>query len=246
MSVTALSIVTDAFETLQVFQPGDSLPAADADSGFRTFNQMLGGLSQQGLTMPAVARVVTPLVAGKGGPSSPYTIGTGANISTQRPASQAHVLGAGLLLNTPVPAVELPRTVITDDAYQRIPTKELAGSLFSWVWYNPTFVTAGFGTIQLYPVPDNTTNSLVLYLQQALAAFADLTTTYELPDGYEQMLVCNLARALAKPYGVPVDADLTNDATETLRLIKRANFKMVDLPNDFTGRRGGYDITTGQ
>jgi len=245
MSATGLSIVTAAFEALQVYQPGDAITNADAQSALGIVNRMLGQWALQSLTIPAVARVVTPLVSGKGGLTSPYTIGIGGNINTARPASQAHVVNAALLLNTPVPAVEVQVRILTDQQYQGLPIKEMASGQFDRVYYNPTFVTGGFGTIHLWPVPDNSVNSLVLYLQQALAAFADLTTVYQLPEGMEETLVSNLARKLAKPFGAVADAELVDAAATSLRVFKRSNFKMADLSNYF--RTGGqYDIDSGQ
>ena len=246
MTVTGLSIVTAIFETLQVFQPGESIPAADAESVRQIVNRMLGLWAQRSLLIPSIAREVFPLVSGKGGPSNPYTIGTGANLSTARPPNQASVVGAGLLLNATTPAVEIARTVATDDMYQRIAVKELANSLFTYVYYNPTFATGGFGTIQLWPVPNAAVNSLVLYLQKPLVAFADLTTSYELQDGYDDAIVTNGARKAAKPFGVPVDADLVNDANLSLRVLTRVNLHMSDLSNDFArDQRGDYNILTG-
>lgn len=147
--------------------------------------------------------------------------------------------------------LEIPRTVITDDAYQSIQFKTLSNAQFTNVYYNPTFP---FGTIFLWPMPNVATNQLVLYLQNAFTGFADLTTNYDFPDlpGYSEMLQYNLDLRLFGPYAVNEPAimqSLRERAAESMGLIKRANNKLTDLPTDASllawNRRGGYNINTG-
>lgn len=147
--------------------------------------------------------------------------------------------------------VEIPRTVLTDDAYQAIQIKSLTDAQFTHVYYNPTFP---FGTIFLWPCPDTADNQLVLYLQSAFTGFADLSTNYEFPDlpGYSEMLQYNLDLRLFAPYAVKEPAiiqPLNEMAAQTLGLIKRANHRLTDLPSDASlltwNRRAGYNINSG-
>lgn len=146
--------------------------------------------------------------------------------------------------------VEIPRTVITDDAYQAIQIKGLSNALFTNVYYNPTFP---LGTIFLWPKPDTADNQLVLYLQNVFGGFADYTTDYDYPDlpGYAEALEYNLAVRLAEPYGRECPDRIERLADHTLGLIKRANNKLSDLPSDAPpgltkDRRAGYNISSGQ
>ena len=146
--------------------------------------------------------------------------------------------------------VEIPRPILTDDGYQAIRIKNLANTLFTTVYYNPTYP---FGTIFLWPLPNTATNQLVLYLQNVFSGFADLTTAYDWPDlpGYSEALQYQLDLRLATPYARTVPDDIRELARETFGLIKRANNKLSDLPNDATlalgqDPRGGYNINTGQ
>lgn len=246
MSTTALGVITAAFQELNCFLPSESIPSADANSALGYLNRMMSSWRQQSLTIPSVAREVFTLTANKGGPSNPYTIGTGGDLNTQKPPSQSNITGAGLNLNSSSPVVEIPRAVLTDDAWANVRVKELTSTLFTSVYYNPTFST-GLGTVNLWPVPTTSDNSLVLYLQKALIDFADLsTTTYTFPDGYEDALVYNLARRIAKPFGAPLEGDLLDKAVSSLRVIKRSNLKLCDLANDFAGdRQARYNIVSG-
>jgi hypothetical protein len=245
---TALDLITAAFEGLNVFLPGESIPAPQALKALGWLNRMIGGWAVESLTIPAIARRELPVTAGKGGPSNPYSVGPGGDYDIPRPPSQANLVGAGLMLNASTPPVEIPRAVLTDDAYDGIAIKELQNVLFTSVYYNPTYAATGLGTLHLWPVPDTALNTLILYLQEPLSRFADLATTYYLPDGYDDAIVYNLQRRLAKPWGAVVDAELIAQATRSLMLVKRANLKLTDIPSDFP-RMGdldhGYNILTG-
>jgi hypothetical protein len=247
VQITALQLIGRAFKTLNVFMPGQSIPTPQANDALEFLNMRMGLWAQQALTIPSIAREAFTLTAGKGGPSNPYTIGTGGNFNTTRPSQQSGLVGAGLELNylTSSPVVEIPRDVITDQGYQLIQIKELANSLFTVVYYNPTFTT-GFGTINLWPVPNTTVNRLVLYLQKALDNFADLTTVYNLPPGYDQGIHDQLVLDLATPWGATITDKMERNQLQSFKVITRGNLKMIDLFNDFSNDpRGGYNINTG-
>lgn len=149
--------------------------------------------------------------------------------------------------------VEIPRTVITDQAYQAIQIKTLSNAQFTNVYYNPTYP---FGTIFLWPLPNTDENQLVLYLQNAFTGFADLTTNYDFVDvpGYAEALQYQFNLRLITPYAVHINSPevlphLYEMARNTFGLIKRANNKLADLPTDAqiltTNYRGGYNINSG-
>lgn len=248
MTTTGLTVIRGAFELLNVFQPSEEIPGADAQSALGWLNRMVSGWAQQATTIPSQARVVTPLVSGKGGPANPYTIGVGGDLNIVKPANQSSIVGVACLLGASTPQVEIPRGYFTDDGWQATAIKDLTNVLFTYVYYNPTFTNAGLGTIQLWPIPLETVNSLVLYVSQALTQLASLTAVYQIPDGYEDALIYNLARRIYKPWGATLDQDTIDMAGSTLRLIKRSNVHLSDLPNDtiLTAGRTGYNIQTGQ
>ena len=85
--------------------------------------------------------------------------------------------------------IEIPRGVLTDDAYEAVRIKNLSSVLFTAVYYN---TTSPQGTIYLWPTPDNANSAVVLYMRQQISEFADLTTQYNFPPGYEEALEYNL------------------------------------------------------
>lgn len=146
--------------------------------------------------------------------------------------------------------VEIPRTVITDSAYQAIQLKNMPNGQFTNVYYNPT--SAPFGTIVLWPRPNTTENQLVLYLQNVFTGFADLTTEYDYPSnpGYAEALQYQLDLRLCRAWrGRTVPEDIAILAAESFGLIKRANNKLNDAATDAAlltiNPRGWFNINTG-
>lgn len=249
-TITATQILTDFFQALNIYQPGDPFAAADTTTLLRQLNSMVGQWAQQNLTIPAEQRLVFPLVAGKGSSTNPYTIGATGDLNTVKPPNQSSVTGAGLLLNATVPPVEIKRGVMTTDAYDRLTLKDLQSTLFTNVFYLPTFASS-LGTLFLWPVPTDLTNSLVIYTRVGLTAFADLTTVYSIPDGYDEALYTNLIVKAAKFFGRKPDAEDKLAARNALMTITRSNTELMDLENDFAalgghGVRALYNIQTGE
>lgn len=241
--------MTDAFRLLNVYQPGDAIVAADSTDALRWLNLMIGQWAQTGLTIPAETRTVFPLVSGKGSSTNPYTIGSGGDLNTTKPPNQSSVIGAGLLLNASTPPVEIPRGVMTNDGYDKLRIKNLTSTLFTNVFYLPTF-TNSLGQLFLWPVPTDLTNSLVLYTRFGLGTFADLTTAYSIPDGYDEALCGQLMKRVAIAFGRTLTDDQKEYARESFATIKRSNIQLSDLENDFahlgSGRGGVYNINTGE
>jgi len=251
-AVTALQIITDAFADREIFQPGDLIDAASAQDALRRLNLMIGQWANQSLTIPAVSRLGPfPLLANKGSATNPYTIGIGGDLNVPRPTFQNSVVGAGLLYGTPAPPfdLEIPRGVATNSGWALERLKDLPSSIFTYIYYRPDYA-GDLGAIFLWPVPTDLTNFLILYVEQAISTFADLTTSYTVPPGYDDALHFNLALRLIG-YGRPTTQDLKDLAKDSFLVIQRANVKLVDVANDFAaigghGSPGVYNIETGE
>jgi len=246
VSTTARQRIESAFLILGVFQPGQSVPQANALDGFRRLNHMIRAWSLATQMAPCVTREVFDLEADKGGPSDPYTIGDGGDFDTAKPAWNA-LTGAGLILGGTDPATEIPLAIESDDAFQLTAIKELSNAQPTTVYYRPTFQD-GLGTIILWPVPNTDANQLALYRLVQLTEFVSLSAAYWLPEGYEEAIDYNLAIRLAAPYGRPLTPDIVSMARESLGNVKRANAKLNDLAVDpmwTNGQQGGYIIQNG-
>ena len=238
----ALDIITDAMQEIGAIGAGETPNSNDAALGLSRLNMMLSGWSLQPQTIPVIVREVFDVVADQ----STYTIGDGADFDTTRPA---YLTNAALLLNTSSPAIEIPIALLTDDMYAAIAIKTQSNVQFTSLYYNPTFTTSNWGTIFLWPVPTTASNDVVIYRPEQLSEFDDLATQYILPPGCQEAMFYGLAVRLCKPFGRPVDPELSRMARTTLATFKRGNTKMADLYNDTAAlgwSRYGYNINTDQ
>lgn len=239
-AISALQIINDAFELINVLGQGETLESDEADRGLRLLNQIVAQYALQPLTKTAIAREAFTLVSGQGTPANPYTIGIGADFDTTRPI---RIWNAALNITSASTPFEIPIEVYSDQAYEAIALKTQTAPYPTGLYYSPTYAS-GWGSIFLYPVPTET-NDLILYLEQALALFASLTTPYDLPPGAAPMLTYKLAKRLHRPYGREWSAALESDLNEYTAVFQRANTKMVDLTLDAALTRnpwGRYNI----
>lgn len=242
VSFNALSVIQAALGDLGVISLEDGLEvsSAQAQDGLRRLNAMISSWSIHRLAIPFISREVFSVVANQ----STYTVGPGGDFDTVRPTQ---ITGAALLLNTPTPPVEIPNEILTDDAYEAIPIKNLTNILWTKVYYNPTFA-GGLASIFLWPTPTTAANNLVLYRGDQIQGFSNLTTPAAFPPGYFEAFEYQLAKRLAVPYGLSVSPDLARMSADAFSTIKRENYKMNDaaldpaLTND---RRGWYNLLTG-
>jgi len=241
--VTATTLVQSALDALGIYGVGEQLESADLADGRRRLNAMISSWAIQPLTIPVVSREVFSVVAN----TANYTIGSGGDFDTIRPIK---IQSAALLLNSASPVTEIPVGIFTEQAWQALQTKGLTSTQWTQIYYEPTYTTGNLGTVTLYPIPTTADNDLVLYFQQPLVEFADNTTSYQIPPGYEEALVYNLAVRLAGPHGLRVPDEIRQLAVQSRAVIKRNNMPVAELGNDMSsigsvGRQYGYNILTG-
>jgi hypothetical protein len=225
-AVQAIEIINDAFELIGVRSQGETLPPDQVEGGLRRLNQLIAQWSLLPMTMTATRRQVFPLVAGKGTPQNPYTIGPGGDLDTDRPTA----LDAVGILVAATPPFELTRSIFTDAAYQATTDKTLRSTYFSGAYLEATYA-GGLAKLYLYPIP-NAGNALVLYTKQEIQRFPNLTTPVDLPPGAVDAITYELGRRLAAFYQRVWSPDLAKDASDYLAIYKRANTRMVDLTVD--------------
>ncbi len=246
MSTTAGTLLKSAFGLIGVYQPNETLTATDGQDGLSRLNMFMGQLSIQPQSIPCRIREVFDMTAGKGSPTNPYTIGPTGNFVTTRPNT---IESASVLLTQSQPnPVEVPLAILTNDAYDAIQVKDLSNQQPTGLFYQPTYAS-GLGSIFLWPVPDVAYNDLVIYRLSQMATFTSLSASIDLPAGADEMLVYNMAKRLAAPYGKVCPPDVQEIAATSMRVFKRGNNKIADLPQEiFTGdgnRQYGYNIVSG-
>jgi hypothetical protein len=216
MAGTALTYITRAFENLNVFQPGVTLPAPQSAQALVMLNLMMGTWAQQ-LTSYTLGAANVPLVANKG----TYTWGVGGDIVAEVPANQNKIRSASLLLGNTLPVVAVPLAVLTDDMAAAIQIKDLSSTQPTTVYFYFSS-TQPLARLNVWPIPNNAVHSVTVYYDLTFGPFADLNTTiYQFPVGYDEAIVYNLERRLAGPYGRDLPAEDAILARETFANIMR-------------------------
>lgn len=249
LPLTADTVVLLALRTLGVYQPGQLLSADDGVLGRQMLAELIDSWNTQALTVLVQDRHVYTLVAGKGDPSNPYTIGPGGDFDTGAQPRPTVIRTANLLLNTTSPyPTEIPLAILTDDQYAANPIKTIQNQQPQSLYYQ---ASVPLGTIQLWNVPNTSANQLVLYTDQLTPQFVGASTVYDCPPGYAEAFRLSLAVKLIPFYAVsPDDAQLVMlNAGTAVQAIKNMNVPMQDLSVDgmFVQSRGsqpGYMIQT--
>jgi hypothetical protein len=233
--VTARDLIGRSLRLLGVLASGESLPADQASDGLDTLNDLLDAWRAERLTLFAQARTVTALTVGV----ASYTIGSGGTINVNRPL---WIDGATIVVS----GEEIPIRVYTRDEWRRIAQKTLSGQP-EGIFYNPTFP---LGTVEVYPVPAESTSLVIYGPAEALVSVASLDTAISMPPGWSKALRYALAVDLAPEYpAVSSDAAqlILSQAVELKATIKRPNEAIEDMDIDPALRRRGawFDINTG-
>ena len=241
-TVKAQDIIADALGLLGVLAAEEHARAEQQDLGFRILNDLVDSYVTQDLTMITTERHTFPITSSV----NTYDIGPGATIDLPRPTV---IESAGVILNFGTPTeLEIPLSFLTDEGYANIRTKTLSSPLPTQIYYNPTVVTTGWGSILLYPTPTQAGLTAAIYLTTQNAQFSSLTADVVLAPGYARAYKYGLAMELLPYYSHDVDPTLAQNAAAALRDIKRTNVRVQDLALDpgltMGSQQSWYNINT--
>lgn len=236
--MTAGTLIARTLKLLGVLGAGETADADDALDTLDTLNDMVSGWKLDRLWIHALARTEKALAAG----TASYTIGSGGDINVERPVW----IDSALIIQDPTAdtPTELPLEVLTDQRWQGISAKSLSGQPTA-LFYDRAW-TAGLGRVYPWPVPSAAGQTLALYLPaQPASSFADLTTDYTFPPGYQRALRYNLGREIAGEFGTALTPEQTTIAVDSLADIRRANQRPVELTFDraLTANSGGHSAS---
>lgn len=207
---TAGDLVLGALRLLRVWSSDTTLPAQDMEIGLSVLNELIGGLSTEGLTLSQVVRDSFTISA----PQASYTWGTGGDWATTRPTE---ILQCSFTLGT---IVDIPVSVVTYDDYEAVRMKSLVTNVPMQVY--PDY---GYPLCRVYVYPQ--TNGGILNFQSYKPWSEFLTQEQEvsMPPGYFRMLRYNLAVELASEYQINPGATVVAIAQASLSKIKTLNYK---------------------
>lgn len=234
-------IVSDALLELGVLAAGEVMSTADATAGMNALNRLVDQWAAERLMIYTNTRTTFTITSG----TASYTVGSGGDCDIPFPVYVEHCNFQDTSLD---PMLEYQMQPLTNDAYSRIPIKDLESPRPTSYYWNPTFP---LGTMILWPVPTLSTLQGVLYAPEQVTEFSDLSTTISLPPGYRRMLVKNLAMELSPSYQRPTGPELQSQAVESKAVVKRANISLMDMQVDagalIQGRNNRYifSILTG-
>lgn len=244
--MTWADLITIALKRINVVQAGSTPTADDMADAFDLTNLWIDALATERMTIPFLLRSTWTIVSTKGTLTTPYTVGTGGDISITRPPKAADLVIK--FQDTAVsPTYEYGLDRYTDEEWEAIPQKTLTGTLPVGAYYNPTYAS-GYGSLHLWPVPTQANLQGVLYAPSPIAQAGATTDTIVLPNGYKFFITENLAVLFAATFreGLPVDPALVQSAITSKANIKRANTPTLLMAGDpmYAGLGGRYDINS--
>lgn len=202
---TALDLITRSLLDLKVLEENTAPSAIQASDGLTYLNDLLAGLSNEGLT---IYHDTTDSFTPTGAAS--YTFGTGATWNSERPMS---VDSAYYTLS----GVDYPVNIINREQYEEISTKSTTGSVVESIYIDWNYPNA---TAYIYPLVS--TGTVNISSKKQLTQFASTSTSVSFPVGYERMLRLNLAVELMPQYGIQ-DQLIMTLADKAKKDIKRTN-----------------------
>jgi len=210
---TAEGIIYEALELLGLQSANEPLTDEDADTGLRTLNNLIDKWNVSKLKGYSQVQLSFPLQANK----AEYTIGPGGDFETDRP-----VRIEDMLVRDPNNQ-ELDYSVkgVSFDEYNAIRLKTITSYWPRWFYYNPEYP---LGTIKFYPVPSQ---NYTVYIEKwfKFGNYADKTDTVDLPDGYNDLIVYELAFKLSPKFRVAITREMREERNEIRMKINNLNAK---------------------
>ena len=171
MTITALAVIQDSYSRCNRLSPGETLSADDAAFGFTRLNILVDEMSASGMFL------YRDILTSASVSASSFTLGAG---------SWTAVASGSIIVSAT--ADNLVMAPITMQQYNQIYDTTLTGL--------PTvYAQDGLSTVYLWPVPS--ANTIKIQTRVGVGAFADQTTTYTVPPGYQAALGASLAVRIA-------------------------------------------------
>lgn len=209
---TALQIITRSMRIARVIGKGETLDADEAADGLTALNAFLNACQLERLFVYQIREESFTWAANQ----QSRTVGTGGDFATDRPA---RVDGSSAFVSNSVDYMLGVRGIIDVSAWAAIPDKTTTSTI-PWLIY-PEYGTT-LVTLYAYPIP-SASITFKLRSWRTLQSFAALTTSMDLPMGYEDFLAFNFAEAFCVEFGKELLPQAAKRASVTKAAVKRIN-----------------------
>lgn len=208
---TVRELITDSLIEIGVIDPGEPLDAGTAQFALRTLARMLDRWSSEDLMIYTIKRNEFTLTANQ----QDYTLGTGGDFNIPAPAGIDMV---SILQGGTIP--EVPVEIVSPAQWRDIAVKSTTSSYPTRVWIRKT---EPLETLSFWPVPTDGSTKAAIYHWTLIGPYTSLDDVIQLPEGYEEAVMTNLAVYLAGPFKATIQPSLSQRAMTSKRNIELQN-----------------------
>jgi hypothetical protein len=192
---TVQETINASLRLIGVLDSGETPSTSESNDAFSALNQIVGAWSGAGVPIWQTTKDTIPLTG-----AASYTLAA-------RPIKlkSAHVTADG---------ISQPAEIVTSERWSQFKDRSLISRWAQELYWDGGYPT---GEVRLWPNPAS--GSLEVYSLKPLTAFASLSSTIDLPPGYEHALKFALAQVLAPEYGSALSPEHANEAKAAIAAI---------------------------
>jgi hypothetical protein len=207
---SATEIITRAMRIVGVLGQNETPNSSEVNDGLVSLNDLLDSWDTDETYIYTIQSSTFPLTSGV----NTYTIGIGGTFNTDRP-----IIFDSVVAN--LQGISYPLKQLNAQDYADIAYKANSTGIPEFYYCDFAFPLS---TIYLYGSPSSGL-TLTIGKTERLTQFADLTTNYDFPAGYNRLLNYGLALELAPEYGMTLTPEAQFIASEA-----KANVRNRNLP----------------
>ncbi len=230
---SALEIITRSMRICGALGQNETPSSSEASDGLIALNDFIESMNLKNSFMYTVDSETFNLVSGQ----ASYTIGTSGNFNTVRP-----IQINSIVVNQGDSAFSL--TPLTEQDYAAISNKTIASGIPEYFYIDNDFPLS---TLYLFGAP---TSGLTITIGklEAVNQFADLTTQYTFPPGYNRLFRFGLAKEIAGEYGLSLSLENKEIANKAIANVKNKNLRTPIMKTEIsylTMPNSAYNIFSG-
>lgn len=226
MVTPVLELIRAALNVNNILIDGEDPSADDAKATLFQLNSMLDSWNADNLIRFTERNDIFTLVPGQ----ATYTVGPTGNFVMPRPTQ---IESAQVRISD---SVEYSMEVVSNEVYNSITIKSITNSVQRVIMYRPEYPN---GVVSFYPTP-SAANPVRITTKAPFTNLSTMTEIVDLPPGYQEAIIYNLALRVATGRNRPLSQAATDMARDSLATIKRNNTEDTPLDcGDPLGNRAG-------